>query len=282
MVVIEARNLRKVYGRSVALHGLSFKVNAERVIVLGPNGSGKSTLLSIVCGLRKPTSGSMYVEGIKPYEERSKAVELFSCMFEKPRFPVGVRVKHVVELVRGCSFDEIFLKDFGLAARLESKLYSLSMGEAQMLGLYVALCRLENGARLLVLDEPFSHLDVFHAGVLWSLLAEFRNIVVSTHVIDEAEALDGYVLILDSGRLVWKGRIDDILACDSFEVIYRLSRRAEVEKHLRSIGARIIAWLGDRVLVENVDVNDLMRLMRSGVVLGVKVLGVRRYYVETR
>lgn len=81
-MIIKAVNLGKRFGRLWALKNVSFEIEGNVIAVLGPNGSGKTTLLTILAGLRYPSTGRVYVNGIEPYVERKKAVNMISFMFE--------------------------------------------------------------------------------------------------------------------------------------------------------------------------------------------------------
>ncbi len=276
MVVIEARDVWKVYGRFEALKGVSFRVEAGRVVILGPNGSGKSTLLSITCGLRKPTRGALLVDGFEPYRQRRRAFRVTACVFEKPRFPIGVRVADVIEFIGDCVYSNLFLYDLGLDALRDRHLHNLSMGEAQLLALYTAVCK--EGVRLLVLDEPFSHLDARRASIIWELLSRWRGVMVSTHSVDEAEALGGYLLVLEDGRLAWSGRVEELVKTRVYEVIHRSGYTSRVESLVEKLGGSVLARLGDRLLVEGLDATRVSKLLDDEAVIGVKRAGVRRFY----
>lgn len=279
MVVIEASGLVKRFGTYTALHKMSFSVRGKTIAVLGPNGSGKTTLLSIIAGLRKPSNGSLRVNGVEPYRDRGFAFSSFSFMFERPRLPLNIRVKDVIEIMGGCDYTEFFYRELGFRDITERKLYALSMGEAQLVGLYISLCKKSS---LIILDEPFAHLDVRKASLLQDLLwdvKESRSIVFTTHSPEEAEALGDSLIILDNGFLQWSGRVDELIRRDTYEVLVRPINKHRLLDEFRKTGAAVISCFGSYCFVTNIDFSFLGSLVSRGIILGYRAVGVRGYYV---
>ncbi len=278
MVVIEAESLVKKFGTYTALREMSFRVEGDVVAVLGPNGSGKTTLLSIMAGLRRPTRGSLRVNGVEPYRDRRWAFTAVSFMFERPRLPLSVRVRDVVEVVGDCEYADFFHERMGLRGILGRRLHALSMGEAQLVGLYASICK---GSDVIILDEPFAHLDARRAAALYDLLWSLRgrrSIVFSTHSPEEAESLADSVVILDGGSLVWSGRLEELARRGVYEVLVSPAGRRRLERELVRAGATVVTCLGGHCLVSGADPQLLARLVGDGVILGFKVAGVRGYY----
>ncbi len=278
MVVVEANSLVKRFGAYTALHEMSFRVRGDTIAVLGPNGSGKTTLLSIIAGLRKPSSGSLRVEETEPYRARSKAFSNFSFMFERPKLPLNIRVKDVVEIIGSCDYTEFFYRELGFGRILDRKLYALSMGEAQLVGLYVSICR---KSTVVILDEPFAHLDVRRASLLqdlvWSLRRE-RSIVFTTHTPEEAEAIGDSIIILEDGFLKWSGRVEELVRRDVYEILVRPVNKNKLVEELRRANASIVACFGSYCFVSGVSSSLLGGLVDKGVILGYRAVGVRGYY----
>ncbi len=278
MVVIEASSLEKRFGEFIALKEMSFNVKGDIICVLGPNGSGKTTLLSIVAGLRRPSKGSLRVDGIKPYDERDKAFTDFSFMFERPRFPLSIRVRDVVDVLSDCKFKDLF-NELGLKRLSNRKLYELSMGEAQLVGLYVSLCKM---ARLVILDEPFAHLDVKRASILMDLISAISSktsVVFTTHSPEEAELLSDSLVVLEDGRLKWSGSVRELFQRGGYEVIVSPKRRNVVEEWLRDAGAKRLYCFGGYCFVYGVEEDMLLNLVKQGLIIGFRAMGVRGYYV---
>jgi ABC-2 type transport system ATP-binding protein len=183
-VAIDVQDLHKRYGDTVAVDGLSFRVEVGEFFgILGPNGAGKTTTLEITEGIRRADRGSVTVLGELTAREQ---LETFASLYGMPRR----RALEMLEVV-GLS---------GRAKVLEDK---LSGGERQRLSI---ACALVHDPELLFLDEPTASLDPQARRNLWDLLREIqqrgKTIVYTTHSIDEAEALCDRVAIMDHGRLL--------------------------------------------------------------------------------
>ena len=144
-MIIKTVNLGKRFGRLWALKNISLEIEGNVIAVLGPNGSGKTTLLTILAGLRYPSRGRAYVNGIEPYIEREKAVNMISFMFEKPRFNLNIKVRDIVRIIceeRECSKEG------------EELAYKLRLDEFYN----TALSDLSSGAGTASWNLDFSHL----------------------------------------------------------------------------------------------------------------------------
>jgi len=214
--VVSVSSLSKHYGEVLAVDDVTFSLQAGTVTgYLGPNGAGKTTTLRLLLGLAEPTAGEAFVFG-RRYRELEQPVCRVGAVLESNDFhpsrngrdhlralalaaglPLG-RVEEVLELVE--------LSD---AARRRVKTYSLGM--RQRLGLAAALL---GDPELLILDEPANGLDP--AGVRWlrSFLRAFagrgRTVLVSSHLLAEVAQTVDQVLIIDHGRLLASGRLDEL------------------------------------------------------------------------
>lgn len=280
MVLIKSINLTKKFRNNVlALSNLNFELEGRIIAIVGPNGSGKSTLLSILAGLRYPTKGRLLLNGFEPYREREETLKRISFTFEKPRFNIGITVQRLLEiLIEECP-DQSDLVDsiklFGVNNLGSKKLHELSSGQAQLLALIVALfC---NKRKVAILDEPLAHLDIRNKARLINIMNNRGNIVFTTHVIDEAEAIADSAVILNNGASVWYGSLKDMYYKDIFEVFVR---RDNLDTFKKLVGREIIADLGSYLLVK-VDNRDILdNLMNEGVVLGYRRAGLRVKFYE--
>jgi len=266
---VQAESLAKYFGGIRALVDISFDVDARRIVVIGQNGSGKSTLLSILYGLLHPSRGALKVNGYEPYRMRERASQDMSIAFERPRFDINVRVRDVYTIIRengngDCIelfWDQIGVREFGGAFLPE-----LSSGQKQLVQLMQAICR---DSRIKILDEPFSHVDVNNVELIGEyILRKDLEIVITTHVPEEAEWIGDYFIMLREGRIVWNGTIDD-LDNDGFYEVYL---RYRVPSSLR-----VYVKLGYVAIVES-SYEELSRLLAEGEIRGFKRLGVRRYF----
>jgi ABC-type Mn2+/Zn2+ transport system ATPase subunit len=223
VVLASASDLAAGYGRVPAIEGVTFEIDAgERVALLGPNGGGKTTLLRVLLGELRPMRGTVDVRGraaTVPQTERSRldfpvsALDV-AVMGALPRLPWWKRPGHSDrELARDA------LERVGVAGRAGHTFGDLSGGQRQR----VLIARgLVQNADLLLLDEPFSGLDVPAARSLESLIAELadegRCIVIATHDLTQARRWDS-VLCLNHRQIAF-GRPDDVLDRGVLEATY--------------------------------------------------------------
>jgi ABC-type multidrug transport system ATPase subunit len=222
---IEARDVRKLYGRVAALDGVSFEIPARsRVALVGPNGSGKSTLNRILMGL-VACQGRVRVDGRCPFRER---VALARKMAYVPQIapqlgaPVGEVVRAIAR-VRGLPVAAVAKAALELELDLEEirarAFRSLSGGTRQKLLVALALA---SDASLLILDEPTGSLDArsrerFHA--LFGALAAEVTLVLCSHRLDEILPMVDRVLRLENGRVAYDGPASALLARCALAVI---------------------------------------------------------------
>ncbi|MEL9939940.1 MAG: ABC transporter ATP-binding protein [Ignisphaera sp.] len=268
---IYAENLSKYFGRVAALADVSFNIDAKRVVIIGQNGSGKSTLLSILYGLLHPSKGVLKINGYEPYRMREKAAREMTIAFERPRFDVNVRVRDVYKIVRengdgDCI--ELFWERIGVKNFAETFLPDLSSGQKQLVQLMQAICR---DSRIKVLDEPFSHLDVKNVELIGEYILERDlEVVLTTHLPEEAEWIGDYFVMLREGKLVWQGRVEDIGGEDIYEVYLRYRVPSSLS---------VYSKLGYVAIVRS-SYEELLELLNENRIRGFKKLGVRRYFSD--
>ncbi|XP_045452692.1 phospholipid-transporting ATPase ABCA3-like [Melitaea cinxia] len=208
---IKILNVSKNYGKELALAEVSFNVyQGEITVLLGHNGAGKTTLMSIIMGNLKPTEGKVLVEGLDTVTQKDKLQRIIGlCPQHNLFFPYLSVMEHVMffTLLKGVGYEEAkkssqdLLKLVGLADKASCQTSQLSGGMKRTLQL---ACALAGDAKVLVLDEPTSGLDVETRRKLWDLLLSLRGsrtVLLSTHFMEEAEALGDRVAALHAGRL---------------------------------------------------------------------------------
>lgn len=263
-MMLYSRNLGKRFKNLWALSNVNLELSSRRLVLLGQNGSGKTTLLSIITGISFPTNGEVKVNGIIPYKEREKAVEMISFSFEKPNFNIKVKVKDIVETL-GVGKELIDLLE--VSPFLQKNLSELSSGQQQIVNILVSLA---NWSEILVLDEPFANLDLRRVGKLAShLLREKKDFIVTTHVPEEAEMIGEHFIVLEGGNVVWSGSIRDLITSDIFEVFM----------NGESNSLNIIYRFGNIALVKNSE-EELYKFLREGLIYGFRKAGVRKFYGE--
>lgn len=210
--VIVLDRLRKTYGRTPAVAGLSLAIPAGAIFgFLGANGAGKTTTMRMLCGLTRPSSGRATLDGADTWRERHAVRAKFGYMAQKfSLYPDLTVLENLRFFGRACRVPAAdlgarvaqLLRQMDLEAKRDTPAGSLSGGMKQLLALG---CALVHSPPVLFLDEPTSGLDPVHRQHMWDLLYDLSNagitIFVSTHYMDEAERCTE-VGFLQGGRLL--------------------------------------------------------------------------------
>ncbi len=206
--IVSVRDLRKSYGAIEALAGVSFDVaRGEIFALLGPNGAGKTTTVEILEGLRTADAGSAVVAGIDVRRDPSGVKERIGVQLQSSAFPENFLAREIVQLFGvfyGRRVDAMeLLRSVGLEEKAGQRSEKLSGGQRQRLSIAVAMV---NEPQVLFLDEPTTGLDPQARRNLWDLVRGIRargtTVLLTTHYMDEAEALCDRVAIVDRGRVV--------------------------------------------------------------------------------
>ncbi|WP_335985964.1 ABC transporter ATP-binding protein [Glycomyces sp. MUSA5-2] len=210
---IEVADLRKTYrgrrtGEVRAVDGVSFRVErGEFFGILGPNGAGKTTTLEIVEGLRKPDSGDVRLLGRSPWPHSPELTRRLGVQLQASAFfeflTVAEQIGTFAELYGAAKTRAAEMLDLvGLAEHANMRCEKLSGGQQQRLSI---ACALVGDPELVFLDEPTAALDPQARRNLWDLMRaindEGRTVVLTTHYMEEAEALCDRVAIMDAGRI---------------------------------------------------------------------------------
>ena len=235
--MIEARGLTKYYGPFVATENITFSIPQGQIVAfLGPNGAGKTTTMKMLTGYLAPSAGSARIAGLDVHSERIEAskrlgylpengplyadmtpLELLS-FFGEAREMAPARLKERIETVREfCDLHQVLEKPVG----------KLSRGFRQRVGLAQALL---HDPDVLIMDEPTAGLDpnqIRHFRDNIKRLGSEKTILISTHILQEVDAIADYVLFVHSGRLVFEGTPDELKENGSLEQpFYRLTTGA--------------------------------------------------------
>src|ERR1700716_1236114 len=223
-IAIEARNLVKRFGVITAVDGVSFKVGRGEIFgFLGANGAGKTTTLRMLCGLVKPTSGTALIDGIdifgEPLQAKARLGYLAAEPFVHPHLTGREFLNYIADLYRMPRGPERqqrmerLLGLFELADKNGELIGAYSHGMRQKIGLASLLIREPS---VLLLDEPTNGLDPRSARLVKDLLEELAArgtaVLLSTHILEVAEALCARVAIIDRGRIVGTGTIEELRA----------------------------------------------------------------------
>jgi ABC-2 type transport system ATP-binding protein len=212
----ELSSVKKRFGKTVALDGLDLQVRAgELFSVLGPNGAGKSTAISLLLGLLKPDAGAARLFGLSPF--RVEARRQVGVMMQEVTLAPELRVREHVALVASYyphPFNPAEAMELTNISSLASRPYGkLSAGQKRQVQFTMAVC---GRPKLLFLDEPSVGLDVRARETMWATLRQLvhngSSIVLTTHYLEEAESLSNRVAVLNRGRLIASGTVNEIRA----------------------------------------------------------------------
>jgi ABC-2 type transport system ATP-binding protein len=248
--MLEVRSLTKYYGALPALRDASFVARPGQILgYLGPNGSGKSTTVRMLVGLMEPTSGEVLWKGKSIFEDLPNYRRRLGYVPEEPFLYTHLTAPEYLRLVGGLrgledgvlnQKIERFMKLLGLEDDQYQTLAAFSKGMRQKVQLASALL---HNPELIVLDEPFSGLDV-SAGlmlrsVIKTLAEEGRTILMSSHVIEVVEQLCTDVVILSDGKVVAHDRVDRLRRLQNDEtlehVFVKLAVRESVDEAAKAI-----------------------------------------------
>lgn len=209
-------NVDKSYGDIHALHNVNLPIHAGEVLaLLGPNGAGKTTAISLLLGLIRPTKGEVKLFGGDPQSLASRS--RVGVMLQLSGVPETLKVREHIALYSSYYPQPLILQETlessGLVG-LENRLYGkLSGGQKQRLHLALAIC---GNPDLLFLDEPTSGLDVASRRALWEQIRSFtgkgRTVVLTTHNLEEADALADRIVVINKGHIIAEGSPFDIKA----------------------------------------------------------------------
>jgi ABC-2 type transport system ATP-binding protein len=207
-------NVTKRFSTALALDGVSLSIGrGELVALLGPNGAGKTTAVKLLLGLSRVTSGSARVFGLDPRDAANRVRT--GAMLQVGKVPESLRVREHIALFATYYPRPLPLREIIDAAGLgglENRIFGeLSGGQKQRVLFALAIC---GDPDLLVLDEPTVGLDVEARRAIWQQIRAFiglgRSILLTTHSLEEADALADRVVVIDHGRLVAEGTPGEI------------------------------------------------------------------------
>ncbi len=211
-MLLEVNELRKTYATGFeALKGISLKVNnGEILALLGPNGAGKTSLISTICGITNPSSGSVSIDGYDISKNFRDARKLVGLVPQDITLEPFEKVLNTVNFSRGLfgkkkddALTEKVLTKLSLWEKRDSRIMELSGGMKRRVLIAKALI---HEPRLLFLDEPTASVDVELRQSMWNVVADLKRdgvtIILTTHYIEEAEAIADRVGIINKGELV--------------------------------------------------------------------------------
>lgn len=215
--VLSLTNLVKSFGEKQAVAGITLSVyQGEVFALLGPNGAGKSTTIQMCEGFIKPSSGSVTILGMNPATEGDAVRRQIGIMLQSGGSYSGIRVSEMLDLAASYSenpLDPEWLLDvLGLQGVRKTTYRRLSGGQQQRLSLALAII---GRPRMVFLDEPTAGLDAQSRLVVWDLISSLKRdgvtVILTTHLMDEAQALADRVAIIDRGKIITSGTTQDLL-----------------------------------------------------------------------
>jgi ABC-2 type transport system ATP-binding protein len=214
--IAELRGVHKRYGEVEALRGVDLQLRpGELLALLGPNGAGKTTAVGVLLGQRRPDAGSARLFGQDPTVPAARRP--VGVTLQESGFPDNLTTREVVDLVRVHYPQPVatleLLGRFGLAEVAGRRAGGLSGGQTRRLAVALAFAGLP---RLAVLDEPTTGLDVEARHRLWEVLRGFvadgGAVLLTTHYLEEAQALASRVVVIAGGTVIAQGSVEEITA----------------------------------------------------------------------
>jgi ABC-2 type transport system ATP-binding protein len=243
---IEVSGLRKRYGPTQALDGMTFTVPPGRVTgFVGPNGAGKSTTIRVILGLDAPDEGHALIGG-QPYQHLHQPLRRVGALLDAAALqPSRTGRNHLLWIARsqklpGRRVDEV-IDLVGLASAVRRKAGGFSLGMRQRLGIAAAML---GDPPVLILDEPFNGLDP--EGIIWirhflrSLAAEGRAVLVSSHLMGELQDTADQVVVVGRGKVLAAATVDELLTrAAGDQVLIRTPGPGEAVIALEGAGANV-------------------------------------------
>ncbi|MGP3955412.1 ATP-binding cassette domain-containing protein [Nonomuraea sp. 3N208] len=265
---IEVNGLRKRFGQTLALDGMTFTVRPGQVTgFVGPNGAGKSTTMRVVLGLDAPDEGHALIGG-RPYTSLRTPLRHVGALLDAGALqPSRTARNHLLWLAHSQGLgtgrvDEV-VTQVGLGSAAKRKAGGFSLGMRQRLGIAAALL---GDPPVLMLDEPFNGLDpegiVWMRGFLRSLAGEGRAVLVSSHLMSELQDTAGHLVVVGRGQVVADTSVADLIAAASDgRVMLRTPERPAAMQILAQAGGTVTVTDRDTLTVSGLAAEHIVRLL---------------------
>ena len=272
-VTIEVDRLRKRFGPTVALDGMTFTVAPGQVTgFIGPNGAGKSTTMRVILGLDAPDQGRALVGGRSYASLRHPLTHVGSLLDASALQPSRTARNHLLWLAHSQGLNARRVNEVvaqaGLEAAIRRRARSYSLGMRQRLGIAAALL---GDPPTLMFDEPFNGMDpegiVWMRGFLRSLAREGRAVLVSSHLMSELEDTAGHLVIVGRGKVIADTSTAGLLAAASGDrVTLRTTAPAQAAAALERACATVAATSTDTLMISGLAAEKIVTLLgESGV-----------------
>ena len=232
--VIEVKDVHKSFKAVQAVRGVDLRIHkGQFVALLGPNGAGKTTLVEMIEGIQKPDAGEISIMGKKWKGNEDELHRVIGISLQETRFIDKLSVSETLALF--ASFYELgqervakIIGIVGLEDKTKSYVVNLSSGQRQRLALGISLL---NSPKILLLDEPTTGLDPNARREVWSILLDLKkrsqtSLILTTHYMEEAEQLCDYIIIIDKGKILREGTVQELLDEDHGEKMVEFTLEA--------------------------------------------------------
>lgn len=265
---IEVNDLHKRFGSTVALDGMTFMVKPGDVTgFVGPNGAGKSTTMRVIVGLDAPDRGSALVGG-RPYRSLRRPLRHVGSLLDSAALqPSRTGRNHLLWLAHsqglsGRRVDEV-VELVGLQPSIRRRAGGYSLGMRQRLGMAAALL---GDPPVLMLDEPFNGLDpegiVWMRGLLRSLAAEGRAVLVSSHLMSELQDTASHLVVVGRGKVIADTSVAELLAAASGgRIMLRTSARTQAMTVLAHAGATVATSDRDTLTIAGLGSEEIIGVL---------------------
>lgn len=236
-LALEVDNVVKEYGEKRAVDGLTFTARrGELLALLGPNGAGKTTTIEMCEGFTTPTTGSIRVLGIDPVTQPQKVRDRIGIMLQGGGSYASLKVREILQLAARYNTNphdpDWLIELLGLEGVAKTTYRRLSGGQQQRLSLALAMI---GRPELIFLDEPTAGMDAQSRLAVWDIIQAMKRdgttVLLTTHLMDEAETLADDVAIIDHGKLVAQGSPAELTSHEEYPVVAVRTDR-ELDVHL--------------------------------------------------
>lgn len=218
--LIQVNNVKKYFGKTKAVDDVSLQINeGEFVALLGPNGAGKTTLVEMIEGIQKPDSGDIYIKGMQWDKQDKDIRKIIGLSLQETHFIDKLSVDEILNLFASFySLPKSRIEDaidmVGLGEKRKTYTKNLSGGQKQKLALGIAFL---NQPEILLLDEPTTGLDPTARREVWDILMQMKRefntaMILTTHYMEEASYLCKRIIMVDHGKVLARGTLDELLA----------------------------------------------------------------------
>jgi len=255
--IIRVAGIRKTYGKTVAVDDVSFDVEEGEIFgLIGPNGAGKTTTMECVEGLRRPDRGSISVLSLDPIRDARTLQQKVGVQLQQAQLQKRIKVREAVDLWASLYPHPVdgdaLLERLGLADKRKAWFMTLSGGQKQRLFIALALI---HDPDVVLLDELTTGLDPQARRAIWDLVREMRargkTVLLTTHLMEEAERLCDRVAIVERGRVIDIGTPAGLVRkhCQNEAVVLDTTDASAAQRFESIPGVESVAWQNNQCTI---------------------------------